>query len=114
MEVLMRAETDGDRVTIDTGAGARQPAISAVEACFREVQITRRFLIIAATAFAIAAAITVVFVPQGREPLAWFIGLTLLVLALGAGGYSRFWIRTPHTEIKAAKEQILDGANTPS
>lgn len=106
----MKTEIDGDRLTIETGPGARQAALDNVAAYFsqREAQKTRRLLIVAATAFAIVAAVTVVFVPAGRESWAPWIGAPLAVLAAGAAGYSRFWLTTPLLKLRAARDETTE------
>jgi hypothetical protein len=99
----MKAEIDGDRFTVETGPGARQAALDNIAVYFRarEVQKTRRLLIVTAAVYGIVAAITVVFAPQGRELWIPWIGLALLVIATGAAGYSRFWLKTPEIEFHA-------------
>ncbi len=104
----MKVETDGNRMTVDVGPGMRQAALDAVVACFRELQKTRRLLIFTAMAFAIVAAVAVVFAPAGREALAQWIGLALLVPVIIIGGYSTVWLKVGPLEIKMTNEEGSD------
>jgi hypothetical protein len=105
LEGLMKAEIDGDRLTVETGPGARQAALDNIAAYFREreAQKSKRLLMIAATVLAVVAALAVVFAPQGREVLAQYVGAALVLLAAGAAGYSQLWLKGPLLELRAGQ-----------
>lgn len=94
-------ELRDDNLVIKAGPGTRQQSLDYGIARFRERERTKRILIIAVTALAIASGIQIVFAPEGREIVAWIISPVLLVLSLGAIGASRFVLKTPAAEISA-------------
>jgi len=106
----MRIESDGDRIKIEVGPGAREAAIGIAAAHFSEGQKTRRLLIFATMAFAIVAALTVVFAPQGREAWADWIGVALVALAVGAAKLSRLRWKTPLGELEVAIQDTSEKA----
>ena len=101
----MKVECDGKRLMVEAGPGKRQAALDLVAAYFRELQKTRRLLMVTTTAFAIVAAVMVVFAPQGRETLAQFIGATLVILGAGVAGFSNVLVRIPRLEVKLGEEE---------
>jgi hypothetical protein len=104
----MKAEIDGDRFTVEAGPGARQAALDNIAAYFhaREAQKTKRLLMAVAAVFAVVAAVTVVFAPQGRESWAQWVGLAMVVFALGAAGYSQFSFKCASLELKATRDDV--------
>lgn len=55
---------------------------------------SRRFGLLLAFLLILAAAAAVMFAPEGRQSLSYWIGAALLVFAAGASGFGRVWGKT--------------------
>jgi hypothetical protein len=64
------------------------------ELYIREQEKTKRLSLILAACVTVAAAGVVLFAPEGRETLSYWIGAALLIFASGAAGYRRVWGKT--------------------
>jgi hypothetical protein len=75
------------------------------ELYIREQERTKRLGLILAAVLILAAAATVLFAPQGREALSYWIGAALVIFAAGAGGYKRVWSKTGNSSFGADQDQ---------
>jgi len=70
----------------------------------KEVEKTKRvYLIISALLLALALLI-VFFSPEEKQTVSYWIGASLLVLAAGAAGYKRIWVKSKLLEIKGDQD----------
>jgi hypothetical protein len=65
------------------------------EMYIREQEKTKRLGLILATILILGAAGMLLFAPEGREKLSYWIGAALVIFAAGSVGYQRVWGKTP-------------------
>jgi hypothetical protein len=86
------------------------PRLEADVAINKELERTRRLLIIVAAVCLIVGAALVVFAPAGKEGVSYAIAATLVVLPLGAAGIHEFRIRTIGMRIEAGEKAVSSEA----
>jgi len=64
-----------------------------------EARIKRWTLVIACILFLSAIAV-ILFAPEGRQNFSYWIGGALFVMAAGAAGYKKIWVKTKNKSIK--------------
>ncbi len=87
------------------GRVSGETAVATLGKLMIEKEKTKRFLIFAAAALFIVAALMVVFAPEGRENAAYALGAVLLIIALGAIGATRFALKVPGIEVNAGQQE---------
>jgi hypothetical protein len=60
----------------------------------KQRQITKRFTLSLAAFLLVAAAVLMLFAPEGREVLSYSIGAALVLISAGAMGFHGFWAKT--------------------
>jgi len=66
------------------------------ELFIREQEKTKRLSLFLSSVLVLSAGLIVLFAPQGRETLSYWIGAAILIMAAGAAGYKRIWGKTRH------------------
>ncbi len=66
-----------------------------------EQEKTKRLALILSSILFICALFIVVFAPEGREELSYWIGGTLLLFSASAAGYKRLWAKGPLLSIES-------------
>ena len=64
------------------------------ETFIRENARNKRIGMILAFTLIILAALVVVFAPEGRQTLSYWVGAALIIFAAGAAGFGRVWAKT--------------------
>jgi hypothetical protein len=82
------------------------PRLEALVAIQRELERTRRLLIVVAGFCILAGAALIVFAPQGKEGVSYVVGAALVVLSLGAIGVQEFRLKTVGLQIDAGLKAI--------
>lgn len=67
----------------------------------QEEHRTKRLWLALAAGSTLIALLIIVFAPEGRETLSYWIGATLLIFAAGAAGYKRVWGKAPGVGVGA-------------
>ncbi len=75
------------------------------ETYIREQEKTKRLALILSSVLFICALAIVMFAPEGREELSYWIGGTLLLFSSGAAGYKRLWAKGPLLSFEAGEEE---------
>jgi len=70
-----------------------------------EQEKTKRLGLILAAVLIIAASAIILFAPEGRETLSYWIGVALVIFAAGAVGYKRVWGKTKNISFGADQDQ---------
>jgi hypothetical protein len=75
---------------------------------------SKRFLMGAVCALVIAGIVAVLYAPPGKDVLGYWFGATVIVLALGAIGASRFLLKIPGVSINTQQRTVKldDEANS--
>jgi hypothetical protein len=71
------------------------------ELYIKEQAKTKRMALILTAILILASGAIVLFAPEGRETLSYWIGAALLVFAAGAAGYGRLWAKVPGVSVRA-------------
>ena len=69
-----------------------------------EQEKTKRLYLVLSVILLICALLIMVFAPEGKEQMSYWIGGALLVFSAGAAGYKRFWAKAPMIEFDAGSE----------
>ena len=70
----------------------------------RQAETTKRWAMIVGCICIVASAIILIFAPEGRESVSYLIGLVLFIVAGGAFGYGRVWMKNNKGEIGASRD----------
>jgi len=63
------------------------------ELYIRQEALNRRIGLILAFLLILSAALFVLFAPEGRQTLSYWIGAALVIFAAGAAGFGRVWAK---------------------
>jgi hypothetical protein len=66
-----------------------------------EQEKTKRLGLVLSVILLIAAMLIVLFSPEDKEVVSYWIGGALLLFSAGAAGYKRIWAKTPLFEVDA-------------
>ncbi len=66
-----------------------------------EQEKTKRLGLVLSVILLIVAMLIVLFSPEGKEIVSYWIGGALLLFSAGAAGYKRLWAKTPLIEVDA-------------
>lgn len=69
-----------------------------------EQEKSKRLGLILSVILLVSAMLIVVFSPQGKEVVSYWIGAALVIFSAGAAGYKRLWAKAPHIEVEAGEE----------
>lgn len=94
-----------DATTSDTISSFVRERTRLHEIYIREQEKTKRVGLILAAIMILGAASLVLFAPQGRETLSYWIGTALVIFAAGAVGYRRLWSKTNGSSFGADQDQ---------
>jgi hypothetical protein len=61
---------------------------------------TKRLMLVIASVLFLSAVAVILFAPEGRQNLSYWLGGTLFVLSAGAAGYKRIWGKTKNRSIR--------------
>lgn len=75
------------------------------EVFIREQAKNKRIGLFLSFALIILAALVVVFAPEGRQTLSYWVGAALLVFAAGACGFGRIWGKTRNISFGADQDR---------
>ena len=98
---MARHSTDHDHVgDVDIGQVETHTAFSRERSRVHEVFIcerakNERLGLVLSFLLILAATSAVLFAPQGRETMSYWLGAALLVFAGGASGFGHVWAKTP-------------------
>jgi hypothetical protein len=67
-----------------------------------EQEKTKRLSLILSVILLLSALLILVFAPEGREQISYWIGGALLLFSAGAAGYKRIWAKAPLLEVDAS------------
>jgi len=70
-------------------------------AYFADQECTRRLSLVLATVLLLSGIFLVVFAPQERQGLSYFLGGALVVFAAGAAGFRRVWGKSKYLSFGA-------------
>lgn len=87
-------------------AGTQLPRFEAKVLMHREMQRTKRLLILVAAVCLIAGAALIVFAPSNKEGVSYVVAASLIILPLGAIGVQEFRIRTIGVRIEGGKKAV--------
>ena len=87
-------------------AQTQLPRLEALVAIRKDMESTRRLLIVTAGICLLGGAALVVFAPSGKEGVSYIVASALVVLALGAIGVQEFRIKTVGVQIEAGIKAI--------
>lgn len=71
----------------------------------REQERTKRISLILAAILILAAASLILFAPEGRETMSYWLGAALVIFAAGAAGYKRVWGKTENMSFGADQDK---------
>ena len=75
------------------------------QAYIREQERTKRIGMVLAAVLILGAAALILFAPEGRETLSYWIGAALVIFAAGAMGYKRVWGKTKNNSFGADQDR---------
>ena len=75
------------------------------ETYIREQALNKRIGLFLAFFLILGAALIVLFAPEGREVISYWIGMALLVFAAGAVGFGRVWGKVANISFGADQDK---------
>ena len=75
------------------------------ETYIKEQELTKRIGIILSAVLILSAAALILFAPEGRETLSYWIGAALVIFAAGAMGYQRIWGKSKNISFGADQDR---------
>ena len=70
-----------------------------------EQEKTKRRALFLSVILLISALIIMMFAPEGREQMSYWIGGALLLFSAGSAGYKRLWAKVPLLEFDASNDK---------
>jgi len=76
-----------------------------LELHIKEHEKTKRIALILGFALILAASTMILFAPEGREQLSYWIGAALVIFAAGTVGYTHVWGKTKNLSFGAGQSE---------
>lgn len=82
-----------------------------IEKIITEREKTKRITLVLAAFLVISASTIVLYAPEGRETLAYYLGGVLAIISAGAIGYDQFGAKSKHFQLLASVNKKYQNDN---